>query len=222
MERFLDKVKRIEDLHHAYLFVGEVMEIKNELRSFFENKLKVKINGNPDFSILTFENLSVDDAKNIRDASEKKNFGEYMMFLLSFDSISMEAQNSLLKTLEEPSENTYFFLVSPQDNVLPTLKSRMQVVDCRNSDDATMSESIMNLSLTERLQRVKDLVEAISDEESTKQEAINFLNSIEAELHSGGVEKNRDALVVCQNARVYILDRGAPIKMILENLVLNI
>lgn len=232
--KLFDEIKEVEDLHHAYFFVGDQEGVKKEILNFLDQKLKVRKSGNPDFNILNFENLSVDEARGIREASEKKNYSERMFFIISFESISHEAQNSLLKVVEEPTKNTHFIFISPQDNLLPTLKSRMEIVKSlkftplQNSNFASGfkvendAESILKLNLKQRLERVKEIVEAISDEDSTKQEAIDFVNQVEDELYILGPEKARSGLDLCQKSRVYLLDRGAPVKMILENLVLNI
>jgi ribosomal protein L31E len=78
------------------------------------------------------------------------------------------------------------------------------------------------MDLKERLEVVKEITEAIKDEEKTKQDAITFLNTIEKELYKGGVEKNYEKLKVCEETRASLYDRGAPVKIILENLVLSI
>jgi DNA polymerase-3 subunit delta' len=45
------------------------------------------------------------------------------------ESLTLAAANALLKTLEEPTPNTYFFLVSHQPGILPaTVRSRCQVL----------------------------------------------------------------------------------------------
>ncbi len=223
MDNFLDNIKTPEDLHHVYFFVGSISDIKQELLKFFDKKLKINIVGNPDFKVLDFQNLSIDEARAIREDSEKKNFAGKMIFIISFETISIEAQNSLLKVLEEPTLDTHFFLISPQDTLLPTLKSRIQTLKFQISNFKFQNEStILQLNLKERLEKVKEIIESISEEENTKQSAIEFVNTIETELYSGGVEKNVDKLELCQSARKYLFDRGAPVKMILENLVLSI
>ena len=55
-----------------------------------------------------------------------------------------------------------------------------------------------------------------------KQNAIDLVNQIETELVSYGVEKNVLQLKECQFARKALFSRGAMIKIILENLMLNI
>ena len=69
---------------------------------------------------------------------------------------------------------------------------------------------------------VKEIVDGIADEQKTKQDAIDFLNQIESELHTTGVLKSAKSLEICESARASLYDRGAPVKMILENLVLSI
>jgi DNA polymerase III delta prime subunit len=141
--------------------------------------------------------------------------------VIEADFITEEAQNALLKVFEEPTPGTHFFILSPQDILLPTLRSRMVVEICESEQNKRV-KSILNLELGERLEAVKEITEAISDEEKTKQDAITFLNQIETELYKQGVEKNHKSLLVCEEARASLYDRGAPVKMILENLVLSI
>lgn len=222
MENFFNKIKTIDSLHHAYFFIGDVLETKEKLLNFFDKKLKIQILGNPDFKVLDFQNLSIEEARTIKDDSEKMSFSGKMIFLVSFESISLEAQNSLLKVLEEPASDTYFFLVSPQDTLLPTLKSRIQIVKSEKLKVENNSDSILKLNFKERLDRVKEIVESISDEDSTKQSAIDFVNNIESELYKNDLKDVSLKLNACAKAREYLLDRGAPIKMILENLVLSI
>jgi len=51
------------------------------------------------------------------------------LIVVPAESMTLAAANALLKTLEEPTPNTYFFLVSHQPGLLPaTVRSRCQVV----------------------------------------------------------------------------------------------
>ena len=81
---------------------------------------------------------------------------------------------------------------------------------------------ILNMKMKERLEKVKKITDAISDEEQTKQDAILLINQIEAELYSKGLAEYASALQICQNARESLYDRGAPVKMILERVMLSI
>ncbi len=237
MQQFIDSYKKSKNLHHAYFLVGEVEGIFSDLKDFLEETVGIKTTGNPDFWYGKFNSLSIDEARDIAEASSRKSFGDNLdagrpsrkIFIIQADFISHEAQNSLLKVFEEPTLGTHFFIISPQDILLPTLRSRMQVMNfqtlgVRNTQTPSVGKSrtVLDMKISERLAKVKEITEAISDEEATKQDAIMFLNEVEKELHDAGVEKLAKSLEVCQLARVSLYDRGAPVKMILENVVLSI
>ena len=221
MQQLIDSYGKTKDLHHAYFLIGEKIEIFPKLKDFLEKSVGVKTSGNPDFSHMEFQTLTIDDAREISLNQERKDFsGNKKIFIISADFITQESQNSLLKVFEEPTPGTHFFIISPQDMLLPTLRSRMQVIFSNMIEKDT--QSILKLKLKDRLAKVKEITEAISDEESTKQDAIAFLNEVEAELYEKGVKLSFEALKICEEARASLYDRGAPVKIILENLMLSI
>ena len=221
MQQIIDTYKKSNSLHHAYFLVGESSQVFSSLVSFLEEEVGVKTTGNPDFWSGKFHNLSIDDARVISESSERKDFGgNRKIFIIQTDFIGLEAQNSLLKVFEEPTAGTHFFIISPQDILLPTLRSRMQVIFHDLISEST--ESILDLDFSERLAKVNEITESISDEEGTKQDAIKLVNQIESEIYKKGIENYSRELSVCETARASLYDRGAPIKIILENLVLSI
>lgn len=55
--------------------------------------------------------------------------------------MTQQSANALLKTLEEPPENTFFILIAPSvTSVLPTIRSRTQVLQFSTLDRQTMAE----------------------------------------------------------------------------------
>lgn len=221
MQEIFDQYKKTKNLYHAYFLVGDAVEIFSKLQNFLEKEVGIKTSGNPDFWSGSFDNFTIDHARGISESSERKDFeGNKKIFIIQTNTINHEAQNSLLKVFEEPTIGTHFFIISPQDILLPTLRSRMQVVFTGGVEENF--DSILKLNLKERLDQVKEITDGISDEEKTKQDAINFLNQIESELYKKGVEKSHGSLKVCELSRKSLYDRGAPVKMILENLVLSI
>jgi DNA polymerase III delta prime subunit len=222
MQRLIESYKKSKNLHHAYFLVGDTDEIFLELKKFLEEIVGIKTLGSPDFWWGKYDTLNIEGARMISESQERKDFlGERKVFIIQADFITEEAQNSLLKVFEEPTSGTHFFIISPQDVLLPTLKSRMVVIQVESCKVIKLS-SILNLKLAEQLVRAKEITDAIGDEDATKQDAILLLNQIEMELYKQGVEKSHRALEICENARASLYDRGAPIKMILENLILNV
>lgn len=62
--------------------------------------------------------------------------GRRVVILHNIDSMTVEASNAFLKTLEEPHENTVLILTTPSTSgVLPTITSRCQVVRIPALDD---------------------------------------------------------------------------------------
>ncbi len=222
MQPLIDLYKNSDNLHHAYFFVEHrIDKFLLDLKHFFENVVGIKTEGNPDYWHGVFGTLNVDDARAITESSERKDFaGGRKIFVIQADFITEQAQNALLKVFEEPTPGTHFFIISPQDMLLPTLRSRLVIFSNNNSADE--NNSVLKMSLDKRLEKVKEIVDAISDEEITKQDAIKFLNSIQSELYRGGVENNAKRLELCEKARASLYDNGAPVKMILENLLLSI
>ena len=65
--------------------------------------------------------------------------------ILGSKSFGTEAQNSLLKVLEEPPRNIEFIIISPtKSNLLPTVRSRLPIVKGELSHHSTIFD--MNLS----------------------------------------------------------------------------
>lgn len=93
------------------------------------NCIKVQEGTHPD--IVEFpkgQSLSVDDAKQVIAESIKKPMicGTKIIIINDIDNSSEEAQNKLLKTLEEPPKNVIFLVSTTNlDKVLPTIKSRL-------------------------------------------------------------------------------------------------
>lgn len=208
-------------LHHAYFLVGDVITSRNHVQNLL-SRLEIEILGNPDIQSLKYNTLTVDNARDISLSVAQKDFGgDKKIFLVEADIITEEAQNSLLKILEEPTSGTHFFIMMPQDILLPTLRSRLQVINI-SGDKKNKLQNILNMEIAERLELIKVITDGITDEEKTKQDAITLLNQIETELYSRGVEKEAVNLRVCQDTRNALYDRGTPVKMVMENLMLAI
>jgi DNA polymerase III delta prime subunit len=220
----------IKRLHHAYLLEGERALLIEEVISFFD-KNNIASKGNSDFVISQFDTLAVDDARTIKERQMNRALGEKKIFILGFNFITREAQNSLLKVFEEPTENSHFFVIVPGAEILlPTLRSRLQLLrgetnPLKVSPHAAQAKKFFKASKRERLELVKALVEAIADEEKGKMDAIAFVNGLEIELHANLDPKKPEsveALNQILKCRGYLQDRSSSVKMILEHLALTL
>ncbi len=86
------------------------------------------INKNPDFFCFDREKFQIEDSRRLKELAFKKSFNEggVKVFQLKFREISKEAQNALLKIMEEPPRGTHFFICAiDEDSIIDTLKSRL-------------------------------------------------------------------------------------------------
>ena len=141
-------------LSHAYLIIGMqnvgkttfALDIAKLLNCVSENKpcsecqscKRIESNNHTDVSVIDIfsdQNSSVSGIDELRDSfiskTNRKPFeGTSRVFILkSIDHMRVEQANILLKTLEEPPEDTKIILLAKNiDTVLETIRSRCQVI----------------------------------------------------------------------------------------------
>lgn len=209
-----------EHLHHAYAIVGGNKEF---ILNYLEEN-KIATSGNPDVVLLSEERLSIETARKLKTAQSQVSLENKQFFLIECSNITKEAQNALLKVFEEPAGNTYFFLIIPNKNILlETLLSRLEVLDAhQRSTQAKISVSdFLKMRPSERVDLVKKLTDAKTDDKLTKPEAIQFLNELEETL-AKDMTKNKDFELFqeIRNTRSYLGDQGSSLKMLLEHISL--
>jgi|SRR3989344_4878540 len=215
-------------LHHFHILEGDRAVIVPELIKFLEEKMGISVHGNPDVSIQEFESFSIDDGRELKKSQSRKNIdAKKQIFILAFHFISHEAQNALLKVLEEPSQNTYFFIVIPNtSSFLETIISRAQIIKfpgTKQSSDYDIAK-FLSSSGAKRLQMLQKIID-----EKNKSQALFFLNSL-IEILNSQRKKTRTPysyeeimfLADIEQGRKYLFDRGPYVKMILEHIALTI
>ena len=190
------------NLHHAYLIEGARDEIVPELIKFLED-IDVNTVGSPDFTHIKLDSFKIEDARNLKSYGSQKGFSSgKKIFIISANNFLLEAQNSLLKMFEEPIENTHFFLIVPDVNVLlKTFVSRFYVISSKSDlgEEVKEAEKFIAMSLRNRIDFVKELLAESENEDeerneivalnSTRSKALKFLNALEFTLHNKLVSK---------------------------------
>ena len=122
------------------------------------------------------KNISIDQIRLCNDYIKLTSLNDQPRIILvdSIDEFNLNASNSLLKILEEPPKNVYFFLISHQINlILPTIKSRCIKYNVKEPDFSTFNK-IIRINYPEISQlEVKDLFYLTS---ASPGNAINFIN----------------------------------------------
>ncbi len=196
-------------LHHAYLLVGGREAAEEAVVSLFEEN-GVKLVGSPDYFLFKEPLLGIDDARRLSEQALRHAFTGQKVFLLLPEKVSLEAQNALLKTFEEPIAHTHFFLALPEESlVIPTLRSRMQKVNLgQHPVLANEAQKFIELSIKDRLNFVRKFVDK-------EQNLSAFLDNLLLELRKrGDVER----LELVYKVRLWSDDRGSSSRLIFEHL----
>lgn len=211
-------------LHHAYILVGDRKILIKSLLEFFENTVGVSTKGNPDFYHREFITFGIDDARALKQwASNKALSADMQVGLLSCTTITREAQNALLKLLEEPSGTHFFFISSSVEQFLSTLRSRCVIISSPQSEPTTSSaKDFLTAHHGERMSLIKKIAERFKDTKD-KSEAMQLVDDLEKILHKKSLTKNPDIVVALQEilmCKKYLLGRSPSIKMLLEHIAL--
>lgn len=138
-----------------------------------------------DIDINSFEKtLGIDDVRNLQKRLYLKPFKSKTkaMVIAILDRVTIEAQNSLLKVLEEPPNHTIIVLVSVSKELfLPTILSRCVLIELKDEslklseeDSKTFVDILSNLQKYEAGDRLK-IAETYG---KTREEASSFLEKI--------------------------------------------
>lgn len=224
--------------HHAYYLIGSD-SVRADLLSVLDKTHDIQAQANPDFFQRSYETFVIDDAREVKTFHGMRpvTHAGKKVFILQMNGITIEAQNALLKLLEEPAEYAHFFIVIPSTHLLlPTVKSRMRFIGDEtegksgemsrariSSELLATAQKLIKLSKAKRLDEVKKLIDDISKEKKTKQDAIDLLNAIQTVIYEEkGVKEGKSALETIELARNYIHDRAPSVKMLLEYVMLGI
>lgn len=228
MQALIDTYKNTGGLHHAYVIEGDRDTVFTALQTFLDTDMKWNTHANPDFWHATYDSFGVEDARDLKEMQQHKAFGEHgkKIFIVSFNFITLEAQNSLLKVFEEPTSGTHFFIITPSADIfLPTIRSRVIVVSHDTDGSGKTSNKgdvskFLKSTHAERLEIVTDIVE---DKEKIK--AIEFLNQLERELsEKWGTDLDQEKINTFKEiikCRRYLGDRAPSVKLILEHVALS-
>jgi len=226
MQNYLKNI----NFHHAYLIKGAKETIVPELFLFFEKEWNFIVKANPDFWHGDFDTFGIDEGRVVREMQTRRSFGGgKKIFVITASFFTREAQNSLLKVLEEPTPDTHFFLITQNtQSLLPTLKSRLHIISLRRafprrregkpfagSADpkqglGKLTEEFLSANTPKRIELLKGVVE-----NKDKNDAIRFLDDLEVSLHD--LRAETFVFEEIRKCRSYLNDRSPSVKMILEH-----
>ena len=224
--------KTLDELHHAYVCTFSVHALCDELE-----KRGVPRVGCPDVYIYECQEFRIDDARALRERALMRPIElSRRVFIVNAASISSEAQNALLKTIEEPRGNAvFFFLIPSPARLLPTFRSRTQQIGHPTSNIGRRMSNVSNVvaqhsasggreisvpdflkaPISKRISMLEVYTKKKDDEERDLTGVITFLDALECALSA-----KKEGLRAVYSAKRFITDKGASIKHLLEHVAL--
>lgn len=157
----LEKTVKENKTSHSYLFVGTpgigkklvAIELAKMLLCLDQNKycnkckscIEFDTNNNPDFLYIEPDGntIKIEQIRNLqKNIQEKPIISNRKVYIINdADLMTKEAQNCLLKTLEEPPEFATIILIGANDTAfLPTIKSRCTILYFNRIKDEEIEE----------------------------------------------------------------------------------
>lgn len=134
---------------HSFLIASKNKKTANDYINEFLNKEKIDLF---DRSINSYEKaMGIEDVRNIRKNIFLKPFkGKTKAVVIeAYESITTEAQNALLKILEEPPANTIIIITTAKKEfLLSTIISRCKIIELKEKEISLINEDLLELSNT--------------------------------------------------------------------------
>jgi len=226
----------------TYLVAGEskkaqIKVLNSIFDRYFANTYSDMISkkDNPDIHILDGEgesSIGIEAVKDLQSELFFHPFEEAFQSAIIFEAekLTREAQNALLKTLEESNDTTLFILcVKNEKNLLPTILSRSRMIFAAKGDEEEdIPEALLDIKETSIVEAFKTIEDISKDTDTVLDFLLSLENTYRVKMRDGieqGEEKLsnslRQKLEDIQIARERILGNGNK-RLVLENLILRL
>lgn len=144
------------------------------------------------------------------------------------NGITIEAQNALLKVLEEPPQNTFILVsTSSKELLLPTIVSRCNIIDV-SIIELTNIEEFSNIFTTLKKKGIGERLKIAQEQSKEKDQAVVFIQGLILAARED-LKKNLDnskenflILKKLQKGYSIVKNTNANLRLALENILLSI
>lgn len=228
-------------MHHAFIIEGDTAQTRPAIFDFLKKEFGMDM-GHNDLILLDRGDFGIDNVQEIVDVNSRKpTVGMYKVIVVVLHTISHQAQNAILKTLEEPRPGTFIFILTNTSAIfLPTILSRVQVVRAfsaianggtyksTTNNGALSPELFIKNSPTKRLAQVKEILDLKADEEIGDAAIFSFIQEVEKLVYSSSNGANTSSTSHTSIAKIftkvedYMRDTSSSKKLLLEYIALRL
>lgn len=215
----------------TYLIIGSKYDNQvSKLNSFFNDYFKKDFTSITDWERISdihfldgqeSSSIGIEEVKELQSKMVYKPFSESVQVgVISFaDRLTHQAQNALLKTLEESNDySIYFLLVNNERNLLDTIVSRSRRVYCKRDgkteDTLYDVKSFLNSDILDRFKYIESFDKDRKGAILFVEEIANFLGR---DISSGSL----DSLKLLSNTKKK-LNANSNIRLTLESMSLSL
>ena len=210
-----------------------VSKDKNKASEHINNFLKKEEIDALDISQQVFEKaMGIPDVRNIQKKILLKPFKSKSKAIVidAPQGITTQAQNSLLKVLEEPPINTFIFIkTSQKETILPTIQSRCTIIELKAEGQVHLENyEVSYNSMLETIfeGRVGDKLKIAQDLASDKEEMVAWLEKMSLFVRSKLLKNPTDTKYIkflkdLQRTYVVIKSTNVSPRTALESLLLS-
>lgn len=140
----------INNPSHALCLIGEegtgLGSLADSIAKKLSGKAQIVTTISPEKGFISIERI-----RHLYEQTRNIQQGNRCIIIDDADTMSNDAQNSLLKLLEEPVRNVYFILTTHHPSfLLPTINSRMQHITVNSIDEKASKELLSKYALSEK------------------------------------------------------------------------
>lgn len=199
--------------HHAVLVRGP-LDLEEALALYPERE-------GVEVFVVPYSEIGIDEVRSLTlEASLRPREGERRLLVVAVRTLTVEAQQALLKLLEEPPSSTSFLFVVPEGiALLPTLLSRFFTLspEISGAVDVTAFAEFRASSLAERL----DLItKRLAKKDAVWVEAMRL--GLREYITTEGSQVGTEELRALSFVLTRLSTRGASNKLLLEELALSL
>lgn len=195
--------------HHAVLLLSESFALSGYTPSSEQESFELEV--------ITFETLAIGEVRKIIQSAFVKPFAaEVKIIVIEAKSIAREAQQALLKILEEPPQSTKFILVLPGiEDLLPTVLSRLSMPLKLTNTTLTTNSFFTIFQKSSYAGRLECIARITKDKDSDQIELLR--KGVLWLLSQTSLPPHANKLAYCVDT---LNVRGASKKMLLEEIAL--
>jgi DNA polymerase III delta prime subunit len=217
--------KKIFSSSGSYILKTNRPLSENEISKMF---FDIDDENNPDLisihvSDLDKVSIGITDIKDKLKEFQYKKIKHPVKILLIYDAdrLTKEAQNALLKTLEEPSTDNHIFLICFDTNkLLSTIKSRCELIDLKDSNLDMDSTNFLSSTLFENFSYIKEIL-SIKDNKEKKGRVETLFRNIANESKKLSTDKRYKIEELIVDYSIYFASE-VNLRLVLENFIIKI